>query len=193
MKSPAMIAALTIVALSANAETDHQQYKGLEARDISSLSAEDIKELRQGAGWGLALPAELNGYPGPAHVLELWEDLGLSDAQVTKMQTTYDEMQAQAIAAGNRLIEAERSLDQGFKAGALTPEALRLLIADAEEARADLRFVHLSRHLQSVDLLTEGQISEYARLRGYAPDDPCQYVPEGHDADLWRRHNGCEG
>ena len=46
-------------------------YAGLEARAIKSLSAADVQELRRGGGWGLALPAELNGVPGPAHLLEL--------------------------------------------------------------------------------------------------------------------------
>jgi hypothetical protein len=27
-------------------------------------------------------------------------------------------------------------------------------------------------------------------LRGYA-EDPCLAVPEGHDAAMWRKHNGC--
>ena len=41
-----------------------------------------IAELEAGSGWGLALPAELNGRPGPAHLLELKEALGLSPEQV---------------------------------------------------------------------------------------------------------------
>jgi hypothetical protein len=46
-------------------------YAGQDARDIKSLSAEDIAELRRGGGWGFAKSAELNGMPGPAHLLEL--------------------------------------------------------------------------------------------------------------------------
>jgi hypothetical protein len=33
---------------------------------------------------GLALAAELNGYPGPAHVIELAKSLGLSEPQRAK-------------------------------------------------------------------------------------------------------------
>ena len=29
-------------------------------------------------------------------------------------------------------------------------------------------------------------------LRGYA-GDPCDTVPAGHDPDMWRMHNGCNG
>ena len=54
----------------------HSPYAGLEAREIKSLSEADIEELRRGGGWGLALPAELNGVPGPAHLLELRDEIG---------------------------------------------------------------------------------------------------------------------
>lgn len=53
-------------------------YAGLETRAIKSLSDADIETLRQGGGWGLALAAELNGVPGPAHLLELKDEIGLA-------------------------------------------------------------------------------------------------------------------
>jgi hypothetical protein len=59
-------------------------------------------------------------------------------------------------------------------------------------ARADLRFVHLSRHLETPGLLTPDQIARYAALRGYADGDRCADVPAGHDPAMWRRHNGCD-
>ncbi len=34
---------------------------------------------------GLALAAELNGYPGPAHVIELADSLELTEAQRTRI------------------------------------------------------------------------------------------------------------
>ena len=61
--------AFTVIAAS---ESDYKsKYMGQEKREIKSLSNEDIKELRTGAGWGLAKAAELNGLPGPKHVLEM--------------------------------------------------------------------------------------------------------------------------
>lgn len=77
-----------------------------------------------------------------------------------------------------------------FRGAALEADTLRNLVAEAERARADLRFVHLSRHLSTPPLLTSQQIETYRRLRGYAAD-PCATVPAGHDAAMWRRHNGC--
>ncbi len=166
-------------------------YAGLQARAIKSLSEEDIAELKRGGGWGLALPAELNGKPGPAHLLELQEKIGLSPKQVAALSALHDEMRVAAIAAGDRLIAAEAALDQALQQPGLTDEGLRTLIDVAAAARADLRYVHLSVHLATPALLTEAQIASYNRLRGYA-DDPCDAVPEGHNPAMWRKHNGCE-
>jgi hypothetical protein len=49
----------------------------MQSRAIKSLSDNDINELRRGGGWGLALAAELNGMPGPAHLLELKDKIPL--------------------------------------------------------------------------------------------------------------------
>jgi len=170
----------------------HSPYAGMETREIKSLSSEDIEDLRAGRGWGLALAAELNGVPGPAHLLELREEIGLSPEQVSAIEAIFAAMQAEAQAAGERLIAAEAAIEAGFRAGDLTPEALRDLIDTAAAARAELRFIHLSRHLETPPLLTADQISRYNDLRGYGAPDPCAAVPEGHNPAMWRRHNNCE-
>ncbi len=166
-------------------------YAGFETREIKSLSEQDIEELRRGGGWGLALPAELNGRPGPAHLLELQEELGLSADQVEAISATYNEMRTAAIQAGERFIAAEAALSDAFAGSELSEEALRKLLAEAAEARADLRFIHLSQHLSTHKLVSDSQIQRYNVLRGYS-DDPCASVPEGHDPNMWRRHNGCD-
>lgn len=175
----------------ATAEETRQPYRGFETREITSLSEQDIVALREGSGWGLALPAELNGFPGPAHVLELSEELGLSETQKQRVRAVFDAMRVDAMAKGGAVIDAEHALDEGFRSGRLDAIQLRRLIRDAEAARAELRFVHLSRHLMTLDILDAEQVAEYAVLRGYA-SDPCASVPEGHDATMWRRHNGCD-
>jgi len=167
-------------------------YAGMESREIKSLSAQDIEDLRAGRGWGLALAAELNGMPGPAHLLELKEQIGLSSEQVTAIEAIFAAMKTEAQAAGERLIAAEAAIEAAFRAGDLTPEALRDLIDTADAARARLRFIHLSRHLETPPLLTAEQIARYNELRGYGVTDPCAATPEGHDPTMWRRHNNCE-
>lgn len=190
--------ALTVALLPlAAAAQDHvhdksaSPYAGFETRAIKSLSEQDIEELRRGAGWGLALPAELNGLPGPAHLLELKTALDLSDEQVEAISVIHIDMREAAVAAGERFIVAEATLSDAFADENLSEERLRELLLETAEARADLRFVHLSRHLSMPALLSKAQMRKYGVLRGYS-DDPCAAVPEGHNPDMWRRHNGCE-
>ena len=56
----------------------------------------------------------------------------------------------------------------------------------------ELRFVHLSTHLKTPDILSEDQIEKYNRLRGYFGKNPCSDIPKGHDPEMWRKHNDCE-
>lgn len=173
---------------------DHQPaaspYAGLETRAIKSLSEADMDELMRGGGWGLALAAELNGVPGPAHLLELKDQLGLSADQVARLEAIYSEMKTEAIAEGERFIAAEKAIETAFVSGQVDEAKLKALIDESAEARARLRYIHLSRHLLTPPLLSAGQIKRYKALRGYA-SNPCDQVPEGHDPDMWRRHNGC--
>ena len=172
--------------------TPNTPYAGFEQRDIKSLSEQDLIELRNGAGWGLALAAELNGMPGPSHLLELKEQLALTSDQVAAIEVIYDQMQAEAIQAGEQFIEAEAAIEAGFREQQLSEETLRELIMASAQARAQLRYVHLSRHLETPPLLTAEQIARYNTLRGYGSQDPCDAVPEGHNPEMWRRHNQCE-
>lgn len=151
----------------------HQQppaspYAGQEQRAIKSLSAEDIAALRRGAGWGPAKAAELNGLPGPAHLLELKDRIPLTAAQVARITALHADMQRRAVAAGARLIALEKTLNEGFAAGTMTEARLRELLGRIGAARAALRFVHLSAHLETPAILSAGQIARYNALRGYA-------------------------
>lgn len=165
-------------------------YAGEETRMIKSLSDEDLEEIARGGGWGLARAAELNGVPGPTHLLELAEDIGLTAQQRSEIEAIRAQMQTDAIFAGERFVAAEQALDAAFQRGAPDPATLEQLVRDAGSARAALRLVHLSAHLLTLPLLTEDQVSQYSILRGYS-DDPCASVPQGHDPVMWRRHNGC--
>lgn len=142
-------------------------YAGLHGRDIATLSADDIAELRAGGGWGLALAAELNGYAGPAHVLEMAAALDLTEAQRTQVQAVFDAMQAEARALGARFVAAEAALDVAFADGTITPARLAALTAEAGTLRAELRAVHLAAHIEIRPLLDQHQIAAYASLRGY--------------------------
>lgn len=194
MKRIAVIGLLVLTPVIAMAQAQHHHtpspYAGEEQREIKSLSAEDIAELRRGGGWGLARAAELNGVPGPAHLLELKDEIPLSPEQVTEIQILFDAMQENAIAEGARLIDRERMLEEAFRNHTINEESLRHMLAEIEQSRAALRYIHLAAHLTTPDILSEDQIERYNMLRGYG-QDPCNAIPEGHDAAMWRRHNGC--
>ncbi|WP_300061847.1 hypothetical protein [uncultured Roseobacter sp.] len=184
--------ALTIASDQGVADDSHTPYAGLETREIATLSESDIADLAAGRGWGFALAAELNGHPGPAHVLELAEDLDLSANQIARVELIFQEMQEGAVARGAEFIAAERALNAAFVRGGLDATELAALVNAAGQARAKLRFVHLSRHLLTLDVLTMEQVDRYNILRGYTAD-PCASVPEGHNEAMCRRHSGCDG
>lgn len=142
-------------------------YAGFESRRIKALSDAQIADLEAGRGMMLALPAELNGYPGPAHVLELAERLRLTPDQRAKTQALFESMEREAKAAGNAVIEAEASLDALFATRSITRETLIQATARAAMAAAGLRAAHLRYHIAIAELLTPQQQDEYARLRGY--------------------------
>ena len=194
MRSKTLLLALALsLPLSSLAQYNHgshMPYAGMQNRAIKSLSDNDIKELRRGGGWGLALAAELNGMPGPAHLLELKDQIPLTQEQVTQTQALFDDMRKAAISTGERLIAAETAVEAAFAKGAVDEVVLRRLLTEAESARAELRFIHLSQHYKTVQYLKPEQIKRYNVLRGYA-EDPCKSVPAGHNPDMYRRHMGC--
>lgn len=187
----AVLAILLFVTVPAQSETgSHSPYSGQENRDIKSLSPADIDELQRGSGWGLAKAAELNGVPGPAHLLELKDEIPLTPAQIAAITKIYESMQAQAIEQGETLIGLERQLEQGFRDQTITDETLKAKLVEIALSLGQLRYIHLATHLKTPAILSPEQISRYNSLRGYS-NNPCALPPEGHDLARWRAHNNC--
>ena len=145
-----------------------QPYAGLQSRPIKALSDQQIADLNAGRGMGLALAAELNGYPGPTHVLELAESLELSEAQRAKVQQLFDAMKAETVPLGEKLIAQEGELDQQFASRMVTEASLTAATRAIGETQATLRAAHLKYHLATLEVLTPTQSNRYAELRGYA-------------------------
>jgi hypothetical protein len=146
-------------------------YAGLERRRIKALSAEQIEGLRAGHGMGLALAAELNGYPGPTHVLELADDLSLTLEQIAETAAIRTKMSDEAARLGAEILRREEALDRHFASGAAESEELHRQVAELARLGGELRFVHLNTHLAMRRLLTLEQVTAYARLRGYGAED----------------------
>ncbi len=167
-------------------------YAGQEKRAIKSLSKTDVDDLENGRGWGLAKAAELNGVPGPVHLLEMKDEIGLTEQQIKEIEALFEEMKRDAARLGKELVQHERELNDHFADRTITEELLIDLLGRIESTRRKLRYVHLSAHLKTPAIVTEKQIRLYNRLRGYSDDDPCANIPQGHDAEMWKRHNNCE-
>jgi Spy/CpxP family protein refolding chaperone len=142
---------------------------GYEERTVKALSDREIADLRAGRGMGLALPAELNGYPGPLHVIELGERIGLTPDQRAKVTRLYDEMRSEAIALGEQVIEREAELDRLFATRTATPAGLSAVVESIGRAQAKLREAHLRHHLSTLEVLTLDQVELYNETRGYRP------------------------
>jgi hypothetical protein len=163
-----LLASIAFALASVTALAQAQQpYAGLEARAIKALSEQQIADLRAGRGMGLALAAELNGYPGPMHVLELGDSLGLSEQQRGKVQQLFAAMKAEAIPLGETLIAQEADLDHQFASKTITAASLVVATDAIGATHATLRRTHLKYHLLTLDVLTPAQAQRYAELRGY--------------------------
>ena len=138
------------------------------AAAIRSLTPEEIAQIERGEGAGFALPAELNGVPGPRHVLDLADDFGLSREQGTRVQAIYDRMQAAVLPAGRRYLDALRALEEEFRAGTLAEADLPARGDEVYRLEGALATAHLVAHLETAAVLTAEQIAAYNRLRGYA-------------------------
>ncbi len=143
-------------------------YAGMQARSIKSLSEQQISDLSEGRGMGLALAAELNGYPGPSHAIDLAEQLSLSPDQMAKLRAQFNAMKAEAVSIGSQLIEEERILDRQFVDKSITFKSLEKATQKIGQTQAKLRTTHLKYHLSTVAVLTPEQVGKYNQLRGYS-------------------------
>ena len=153
------------------AESARSPYAGEQYREIKALSGKEVQDLLAGRGMGLAKSAELNRYPGPAHVLELSDRLGLSMEQKARSQSVFDAMEARSRELGKALVEREAELDRLFATREVTRATLESSLAEIAKLQGELRGVHLEAHLAQTDILTAEQVASYAELRGYGGMD----------------------
>lgn len=175
MKSVIFLLAMAGMIVSASANTE-SPYVGQEQRSIKALSAEDLDAYLEGKGHGYAKAAELNHYPGPLHVLDLAEQLGLSEQQVAATEEIYSAMKQRAKALGRALVDKERELDLAFASDSVNSESLAALVGEIGSIEAEIRFAHLNAHLEQKSVMTRDQVMQYDKLRGYGT-----HTHEGHE------------
>ena len=160
-----LVTAISLTPYSSASEKS--AYIGEEHRQIKSLSASDIDSLRNGKGWGFAKAAELNGIPGPSHLLQLKKEIPLRLDQIIQINALYTKMKNQAIPAGLKLIELENQLEIAFQTQDINEKSLLNKLTEISNTKRDLRFIHLSAHLATPFILDKKQIIRYNSLRGY--------------------------
>jgi Spy/CpxP family protein refolding chaperone len=139
-------------------------YAGQQTREIKALSPSQTQDILAGKGMELAKAAELNGYPGPMHVLEWADSLRLTPEQRQSTKQLMDEHKAEARSLGAQVVAAERELDTSFKSQNIKSEDIERLIGTLQAA---LRNSHLQTHLLQTNLLSPQQVAQYVVLRGY--------------------------
>ncbi len=163
------VAVFTALSFTAMAQSS-QPYSGMQSRPIKALSDQQVADLKAGRGMGLALAAELNGYPGPSHLLELSDKLGLTSDQNSTLKKMFDAMKAETIPIGEDLVAREEQLDRLFAENVVSEQQLKAATESIGETQARLRNAHLRYHLRARAILQPSQIRRYAELRGYSAE-----------------------
>ena len=132
---------------------------------VQAYLTEFEEVVREGRGFGMAFPADQNGYPGPMHALELKDRLQLTAEQETRLQALLHGMFAESVPKGARLLDAEARLRRLFASGAAEEATVRAAVAEVEQARREVRLVHLLVHLKTRDLLSGEQRRQYHEAR----------------------------
>ena len=159
---------LAVLALAACASVTTSQYSGQEARGIKALSAEEVDGYLAGNGMGFAKAAELNGYPGPMHAVDLADELRLTAAQREAATRLLQRHKAEVRELGRGYVDAERDLDRLFATRSIDAKSLDAAVKRSADLQRRIRESHLAAHLELTAMLTPEQVGEYNRRRGYS-------------------------
>lgn len=108
-------------------------YVDLQSREIAALGEDQTRQRLAGEGMGMALPAELHGFPCPKHVLDLADDMGLSAEQRRLVEASLDAMHRKAV----ELARLRGELRDSHLAAHL--DMARVLTPDQQQRYATLR------------------------------------------------------
>ena len=117
-------------------------------------------------GMGLAMAAEMNGYPA-WHLLELASKIGLSDVQRNSTRAMMDMMKREPIPIGERAHRAGDCAGQALR----HPRHHGGITGHCDYGnrfhQSQLRAAHSKYHLLTVTIRERSQIHKYQVLRGY--------------------------
>jgi hypothetical protein len=186
--APMLVAAASALVFTYAVAAD-ATYAGQQNSPIKSLPEQEVAALLAGQGPGLAKAAELNGYPGPGHVLELATALHLTDSQLRATEALMSEHRARARELGSELVAAESELDQLFQNRLAVPDRVDRATEKIAMLQTRLRAEHPKTHLAQSGLLDSQQTHLCQTLCGYVgrPD-------QGKDVPVpTHQHHGGSG
>lgn len=177
----ALLAVHSVAAQPADMRPDRPRfapYVTAEADTIYGLSQREAQALRAGRGMGLARSAEMNGYPGPTHVLDLADELALTPEQQQLAREVRERVATEAPELGRQIVAKELELDRLFRSGSADLVRIDRLTQEIGRLRGELRAIHLQAHLVMQRALAVEQIRSYMNARGHPlpsrlhPDTP---------------------
>lgn len=165
MKLIACAVSILLFSLPLFAETSEHTWQP--KHQLNSLSYVDVQALLSGKGMGFTMAAELNHFPGPRHVLDLQDQLGLTGDQLRKTQLIFTQMNNAAVVLGEEIVHEEQLLDKLFATDKISHESLKTCVERIAKLAGELRYTHLLAHLSLKNILSAEQIKKYDQLRGY--------------------------
>jgi hypothetical protein len=79
----------------------------------------------------------------------------------------YQNMSNKAKSVGSAIMSLEQNMDEAFANKTMTIENRKLMLDKSADIYGQVRFVHLSAHLDTMQILTTEQIQMYNKMRGY--------------------------
>jgi len=132
---------------------------------LSGVSEQEKEALLKGGGLGAGMIAMMNGYPGPKHVLEMGDELELTDAQRESIGTIYGKVKAESVELGTELVEKDEALAALFTSGSVSTKDVEKRSREIGELQGRLRAAHLNAHVQTHAELTPAQLAKLPTMQ----------------------------
>jgi hypothetical protein len=176
-----LIGGLLVLCVAGRVGADNvSPYRGQVNTEIRGLSEQEVSDLRKGRGMGRARAAELNGYPGPRHVLDAAQtgQLALTPERTRAAERLFDGMAREAQRLGDQILREEQGLEGEFRVGRISEADLNARTLRIAALEGKLRAVHLRAHIAMRAALSPTEIQRYNTIRGY--DVPTEQQHQHH-------------
>jgi Spy/CpxP family protein refolding chaperone len=140
--------------------------QGMGGGMLGGVSEQEKEALLKGAGLGAGMIAMMNGYPGPKHVLEMGDELGLTAEQRESIGKTYGKVKAESVEFGTELVEKDEKLTALFASGSVSTGEVEKLSREIGELQGRVRAAHLNAHVETYDALTPAQREQLSSMQG---------------------------